>query len=217
MQISLYKKRKLCYNNSIKQKGASMSKLKYVFNRYELKYLLTPQQYDAMIKGIEGKVFIDEYGETTIQSLYYDTPNKLLIRRSIEKPEYKEKIRVRSYGLAKPDGKVFLELKKKSEKLVFKRRIALNECEVNDFFDKGELTSDGQIERELKYFRSYYENLQPSMLLLYDRSAYHSPDGQLRITFDKRIRYRTQNLDLKYGLDGELILPNGEIMMEIKM
>lgn len=197
-----------------------MSKLKYVFNRYELKYLLTPAQYETMLSGIADYLKIDEYGETTIQSLYYDTPSNLLIRRSNEKPEYKEKIRVRSYGLAKPDSKVFLELKKKSEKLVFKRRIAIKESEVSHFFETGELTSEGQIEEELKYFRHFYSQygkLQPAMLLLYDRSAYHSPDGNLRITFDRNIRYRVDRLDLKDGLDGELLLPDGEIMMEIKM
>ena len=193
-----------------------MAKLKYVFNRYELKYLLTPEQYEIMLKGIEGKAKIDEYGETTIQSLYYDTPDKLLIRRSIEKPEYKEKIRVRSYGLAKPDTKVFLELKKKSEKIVFKRRIALLESEVERFFESGEFSSEGQIEEEIKYFRSFYKTLAPSMLLLYDRSAYHSPSEDIRITFDRNIRYRTDRLDLKAGLDGELICDGGEVMMEIK-
>ncbi|MBR2988319.1 MAG: polyphosphate polymerase domain-containing protein [Clostridia bacterium] len=193
-----------------------MSKLKYVFNRYEIKYLLTPEQYETMLKGIEGKAYIDEYGETTIQSLYYDTPDKLLIRRSIEKPEYKEKIRVRSYGLATSESKVFLELKKKSEKIVFKRRIALRESEVEHFFNTGEFSSEGQIEEELKYFRSFYKTLAPSMLLLYDRSAYHSPSEDIRITFDRNIRYRTDRLDLKAGLDGELICDGGEVMMEIK-
>lgn len=83
----------------------------YVFKRYENKYILTPEQYETILREVEKRMGPDEFGETTIQSLYYDTPTCLLIRNSILKPKYKEKIRVRSYGLATPDSKVYLELK----------------------------------------------------------------------------------------------------------
>lgn len=189
---------------------------KYVFKRYEVKYMLTPMQYRAVVEEIQKYLHIDEYGETTIQSLYYDTPTRLLIRNSIERPVYKEKIRARSYGLATPDHKVFLELKKKYEKVVYKRRISLQEKDLEPFITKGISPKDGQIERELKYVCRFYQNLQPSMLLLYDRSAYHQADTDLRITFDKNIRYRTERLDLCSGLDGRLLLTGGEVMMEIK-
>ena len=82
--------------------------MNYVFERYENKYKLSPIQYEKVKREIEKKMRPDEFGETTICSLYYDTDNYRLIRRSIEKPEYKEKLRLRSYGFGK-DKKVFLE------------------------------------------------------------------------------------------------------------
>ena len=104
-----------------------------VFKRYELKYVLTKEQYQIVLNKIKEYLALDKYGEVTIQSLYYDTDNYRLIRNSIERPIYKEKIRLRSYGLATKDSKVFLELKKKYEKIVYKRRIELSNCNTYDF------------------------------------------------------------------------------------
>ena len=188
---------------------------KCVFKRYELKYILTPNQYEIIIQGINKHLAIDSYGETTIQSLYYDTDTNRLIRNSIERPAYKEKIRVRSYGLATPDKKVFLELKKKYNKVVFKRRVEIEEKNVDYFITVGK-ENPNQIEKEIIYFCNYYEKLKPSMLLIYDRTAYICEGSDLRITFDKNVRYRTENLNLCYGLDGNNLLPNGEILMEVK-
>ena len=191
---------------------------KYVFKRNEIKYKLTPLEYAKIIKEIEKRLSVDEYGETTIQSLYYDTDTWLIIRNSIEKPFYKEKLRARSYGLATPDKKVFLELKKKCDKVVFKRRISITEKELAPFISSGKGGDNGQIEKEIMYFCNFYSGVKPTILLLYDRTAYYDYQlgTDLRITFDKRIRYRTERLDLCSGLDGKLLLPNGEVMMEIK-
>ncbi len=189
---------------------------KYVFKRHEIKYLLTPAQYSLVLTEISKRLKCDEYGETTIQSLYYDTDTWLLIRNSIERPFYKEKLRARSYGLATPDKKIFLELKKKCDKVVFKRRICLKSKELAPFINSGIGAENGQIEKEIRYFCQFYGNLKPAMLLLYDRTAYLDANSDLRITFDRNIRYRVNRLDLCSGLDGKLVLPNGEIMMEIK-
>ena len=189
---------------------------KYVISRNEIKYKLTYQQFCLVYKQVQLHLPEDEYGETAIQSLYYDTSNFLLIRNSLEKPTYKEKIRARSYGLASPDKKVFLELKKKCNGVVFKRRISLKEKELNSFIEDENYKNQTQIEREIKYFCYLYKGLKPSMLLIYDRIAYHDTELDLRVTFDKNIRYRTTELDLCSGLHGDLILPQGEVMMEIK-
>ena len=99
--------------------------MKNKFERYELKYILSVEQYGVILEEIKKHLQIDKYGESTIQSLYYDTDNYLLIRNSIEKPLYKEKLRARSYGLA--SDIVFLELKKKYNGIVYKRRVELKE------------------------------------------------------------------------------------------
>ena len=80
----------------------------HIFKRFELKYILSKEQYENIVNGISEYMKIDKYGETTIQSLYYDTDTFLLIRNSIERPVYKEKLRIRSYGLSNEDNIVFI-------------------------------------------------------------------------------------------------------------
>lgn len=183
---------------------------KSVFKRNEYKYIITEEQYDSIIETIESRLRADVYGETTIQSLYFDTDDYRLIRTSIEKPDYKEKLRLRSYGLAKEDGEVFLELKKKCSGVVFKRRIQTTEkeiavCELNN----------SQIAKEIEYFISFYGKISPKMLILYDRTAYFG-EGELRVTFDRNARYRTDRLSLSAGLDGVPLFDDEKIIMEIK-
>lgn len=181
-----------------------------VFRRYELKYVLTPAQYEAVLARAAARLRPDEYGRTAIQSLYYDTDDFRLIRRSIEKPEYKEKLRLRSYGLAEADDKVFLELKKKCSGVVYKRRIETTPRALAN----GE-TNGGQIGREIDYFEKFYGDLSPKALLIYDREAYFG-EGDLRVTFDHNVRYRTEELTLGTGLYGTPLFSRGEVLMEIK-
>lgn len=188
----------------------------YVFKRYENKYILTPQQYEAILQEVEKRMDPDEFGETTIQSLYYDTPNARLVRTSIEKPKFKEKIRVRSYGLATKDSKVYVELKRKSQGVVYKRRLSAKEDESIAFFENKHSFGDGQIAKEIDYFKNYYGKLQPYILILYDRIAFKKKEIDLRITFDRNTRYRATRLSLSDGLDGTLLLEPGHVLMEIK-
>jgi hypothetical protein len=188
----------------------------FVFKRYEIKYILTPEQYSAVLEDISPYMKMDKYGESTIQSLYYDTPDYLLIRRSIEKPEYKEKLRVRSYGIAGEDDKVYLEIKKKAYGVVFKRRISMPHKDAKAFFTEGLKSDKGQIGKELEYCRKFYKDLAPAMLILYDRTAYYQDNTELRMTFDRNVRYRKDRLNLSSGLDGIHLLDGGKIMWEIK-
>lgn len=197
-------------------KGYDKKMNKYFFKRFELKYILTNEQYKKILLGVKEHLKPDQYGETTIQSLYYDTDSFLLIRNSIEKPPYKEKIRVRSYGLATEDSIVFLELKKKYQKVVYKRRIEIKEKDLNGFILEGKNSNGSQIEKEIIYFCNFYKDLKPKMLMLYDRSAFYSEDKGLRITFDKNVRYRVDDLNLCTNLNGKALLDENKILMEIK-
>ena len=188
-----------------------------VMKRYEIKYLLTKEQTEYLVKGLKGHMLLDQYGRTSICSLYYDTPNHRLIRESLDKPEFKEKCRLRSYGLAKPGKPVFLELKRKAYGIVYKRRIQTSIDEVNKFFNKNDVFSDSQIEKEITYFRDYYESLKPSCLIIYDREAYYEPDGDLRLTIDYNPRYRLEDLDLSTSTDGKSLLAEGATILEIKV
>lgn len=186
--------------------------------RYELKYILSGEQIAYLQEKLVGHMEIDRYGKTSIASLYYDTPDYRLIRTSIEKPEFKEKVRLRSYGLAKEGSTVFLELKRKAYGVVYKRRVATTERAVNRFFDyHGDVCADGQIAREISYFRSYYQKLVPSCLIIYDRVAYFEPNGDLRLTIDFNPRYRVTQLNLSTDMNGISLLPEGYGILEIKV
>ncbi len=187
-----------------------------VFKRYEYKYKLSREQYLSVVEKIKEYMRGDEHGETTVQSLYFDTDAWRLIIDSIQHPTYKEKLRARSYGLASPEKKVFVELKKKYDRIVYKRRISVPEKKLLPLICSGESIENSQIEKEILYFCKSYGGLSPAMLLLYDRTAYVCDGTDLRITFDRNIRYRTERLDLCSGLDGTLLFENGEVMMEIK-
>ncbi len=189
-----------------------------VMKRYEFKYFLNPQQKEILLAALQGHMMEDQYGLTSIASLYYDTPDYRLIRASNDKPSYKEKIRLRSYGPADENSPVYLELKRKAHDIVYKRRVQSTIPQVNAFFErKGELGEESQIGREITFFRDFYEDLQPSCLIIYDRTAYFEPFGDLRLTIDDRPRYRMDDLSLSHLEEGTGLLDEGISILEVKV
>ena len=130
-------------------KGVFKMKIQTVFERTEKKYILTLAQRRELLKRIAEHIKPDEYGESTVCSLYFDTDDYRLIRRSMEKPVYKEKLRLRSYSTPKRDSNVFLELKKKYNGVVYKRRKTMKLGEAKDYLKYGVMPDDSQIMREL--------------------------------------------------------------------
>ncbi len=189
----------------------------FVFKRKEKKYLLSEKDYNAFISRAQEYLVKDSYGEYTICNIYYDTQDYSLIRRSIEKPQYKEKLRLRSYGVPSYEDKVFLEIKKKYKGIVYKRRSALSLREAEAYMNEGILPSqENQIFREIEYFVSFYRP-QAKIFLAYDRTAFAgAEDSGLRITFDRNIRSREYDLSLSAGDYGECLLEKGQCLMEIK-
>lgn len=196
-----------------------------VFNRYEKKYMIDYDMYKLLLEQLSAHMIDDKYNFNkefyTISNIYYDTEDDRLIRRSIEKPVYKEKLRVRGYGAAEPDTEVFLEIKKKYKGMVNKRRISIPLKDAYKFIEMGELRGEKiyntQIVSELEYFINIYGRLFPKVLIAYDRKAFlgiNEPD--LRVTFDTNIRARRDNVRLEAGDYGEMILPQGVWLMEIK-
>ena len=189
-----------------------------VFKRYELKYMLTLEQKEKILQAMANYMKLDKYGRTTIRNIYFDTESYRLIRRSIEKPAYKEKLRIRSYAQATADSTVFVELKKKYDRVVYKRRLPLREADAMAWLcHEKACPVDMQISREIQYFTDFYSKLKPTVFLSYEREAYYDKGGgDFRVTFDDHIIVRQTDIDLCAPIYGTPILPEGKVLMEVK-
>lgn len=187
-----------------------------VFQRYEIKYVLTKEQYALLLTKIKDKFVPDKFFRTDVCSLYYDTSDFLLARRSIEKPAYKEKFRLRSYGVVKDDAPVFVEIKRKYDDVVYKRRIKTTE-KVAVALAAGKKNDQTQIGQEIGYFLKLYGQIEPKIFVSYAREAYTAKDDQsLRLTFDQNVLWRDYDLSMHHGIYGTPILPPGSVLMELK-
>jgi len=196
-----------------------------VFNRYENKFMMNSDTYEKVLRTLDEYMELDEYNKMhdfyTIANIYYDTNDHHLIRKSLSKPKYKEKLRLRAYGVPSLDDKVYLEIKKKVFGLVNKRRTKLVLSEAYDFVATGQKPElkkymNRQVLNEIEYFLSVYE-LEPKLYLAYDRKAYFGIDNRdLRITFDTNIRTRREDLRLELGDHGEPLLDKDVWLMEVK-
>ncbi len=189
------------------------------FKRYEIKYLITAKQKQKIIEAMQTYMQEDSFGRSTICNIYYDTPDSILIRRSLEKPVYKEKLRVRSYGRAKADTEVYVELKKKYKGVVYKRRVLVTQREAEAYLNECRpLPVQNQITEELDYFIKFYGNLKPAVFLSYEREAFYGKeDKDLRITFDENILWRKEDISLCSKIYGASILEKDFVLMEIKV
>lgn len=187
------------------------------FKRYEQKYLLSESQYEYIMLSIGEHMKPDEHGFYPISNLYYDTDNFELIRSSIEKPAYKEKLRMRCYGQSTDGSTVFFELKKKFNGVVYKRRASLPYNKAIAFAQSGICPDkNDQIQYEIAAFLAH-KPVQPRVFIYYERKAFvdeHNPS--LRITFDSNLRFRQHKLTLADAPEGTEILPDGQALMEIK-
>lgn len=188
-----------------------------IFQRYELKYLLTLRQQQALLAAMQAHMEPDPYSHSSIRNLYLDTPDFRLIRRSLEKPVYKEKLRIRSYGRAEPEEQVFVELKKKYRSVVYKRRLTMAQGAALDCAAGRGAWPDSQVGGELAYAAAFYPGLAPAVFLSYERDSFRGrEDGELRVTFDTAVRYRRRELTLASDPWGTAILPPDQVLMEVK-
>ncbi len=197
-------------------------KITTVFQRVEKKYRMTLAQRDALLSEIRDQLEPDAYGKSTVCSLYLDTPDRRIIRDSIDakgfdKPAYKEKLRLRSYGTPNAETKVFLEIKKKYKGVVYKRRVALPLSKAIVYLNGGEKPMESQIMNEIHWAMGFYGHPRPSMLLSCEREAYTVIGmPNLRLTFDTGVRYRETELELSAGSHGTRLLPDDTVLMEVK-
>lgn len=203
-----------------------------VFKRYEIKYLVTAKQKERILKAMGPYMEPDRYGRSTVRNLYFDTDDFVLARHSIAKPDFKEKLRIRSYSKADAGSMVYIELKRKFDGIVYKRRIGLSERDAmrwmagsNDPAVKWETERDSaQVANEISYFRELYSGLKAVLYLSYEREAYRTKEGislsdggaDLRITFDSDILCRETDLSLRSEAYGTPLLEKGKYLMELK-
>ena len=198
-----------------------------VFNRYEKKYMMDEKTFYELTDRISDYMSPDAYNKNgeayRISNIYYDTESDQLIRASIEKPVYKEKLRLRAYGTPSLDDMVFVEIKKKYNGIVNKRRTSMTLKEAYSYLDEGTMPDmnnnriNRQVLKEIDYFKNFY-GLKPKLYLSYDRFAYfEKDDGAFRVTFDKNITTRRDDVRLEHGSYGDNLLAEGQYLMEIKI
>lgn len=188
-----------------------------VFERYESKYLLSGFQHQRLGEMLQGHMARDQYGRHTICTIYYDTRDFDIIRHCLSKPGFKEKLRLRSYGVPKEGQTVYLELKKKLSGITYKRRVPLTLEEAGDYLSGGAMPEGkGQILREIDWYMRQRDT-QPRVLISYDRVALHGlEDPAFRLTIDANIRWRDSDLRLDQGDQGQALLLPGNYLMEVK-
>ena len=198
-----------------------------VFNRNEKKYMMDEKTYNQLLMRLDDYMELDAYniGQEfySISNIYYDTIDDQLIRNSIEKPIYREKLRVRSYGVTENEDQVYIEIKKKYKDNVNKRRIAIKLTDAYDYLnndicpdlDKNQINK--QIFNEIDYFKNFYR-VVPKAQISYDRRAYvEQNDGSFRLTFDTNIKARRDNVKIEAGNSGYRLIEDGQFLMEVKI
>ena len=187
-----------------------------ILRRVETKYVLDEEQYKKILGKLSSYIEKDKYYYSTIGNLYFDTDNDDLINKSIENPEFKEKLRVRCYEVPNMDSDIFFELKNKYKGIVGKRRDVMTLREFYNFLETGEYNSNDQIMKELVYHLNLYK-AYPKIYIAYDRYSYKGKDDEnFRITFDSNLRSRRDDLRLELGCDGELYFDTPHYIMEVK-
>ena len=190
--------------------------IKTTFKRYELKYLIDKKQKEIIVNAMKEDFQLDNFGISTIRNIYFDTSDYRIIRYCLDKPIYKEKLRIRSYNNIASDDTIFIELKKKYQSVVYKRRLAISAKEIYYCFkNKLDINDNSQIAKEINYYRKFYADLRPAMFISYQRAAYCQKNDDMRITFDCDIKYRNNSFSLN-NTNGINILDNNQFLMEIK-
>ena len=203
-----------------------------VFKRYEIKYMVTAEQKDRILKAMEPYMEMDKFGRSTVRNIYFDTDDFVLARHSIAKPDFKEKLRIRSYSRADADSTVFVELKRKYDGVVYKRRVGLPEKDAMKWMAgsndpaviSGPDAESSQVTSEIEYFKGLYSGIKPVLYLSYDREAYRMKEGvsaadggtDFRVTFDRNILCRESDLTLRSEAYGKGMLEEGMFLMELK-
>lgn len=198
---------------------------KMTFNRFEKKYIMTKEIYNNVFNDMSLYLEKDTHSESlpyyTICNIYYDTVTDEVIKRSVSKPVFKEKLRLRCYCNGKDSDIAFLEIKKKFDGFVNKRRTKITVGEAHNLIDNKVLPlkksyHNTQVLNEIYHYVKDKE-LVPRVVISYDRMAYTDKvNRDVRVTFDTNITSRRDHLMLSRTNDDQMILGKNYVLMEIK-
>ena len=202
----------------MKVQPVNTNSTKLTFKRFEKKYILSPEQYESFMVAAKDHLVPGEFHKSLVMSIYYDDENYSLIRHSLDAPVYKDKLRIRSYGIPEEDGSVFVELKKKYDGIVYKRRVEMKVREAEAWIaGTAKAPFDSQVVREIDWFLQR-GRLEPKVFIGCDRTSWADKDNpELRFTFDSSIRWRDTDLSLTLGDHGNEQLPEDSRLLEIKV
>lgn len=200
-----------------------------VFNRYELKYIFNAGIYKELFSALKPHLRMDEFGDEegfySISNLYFDTFDNFFHQQNLKRDKFRQKLRLRVYGNITLQDEVFLEIKKKYNGIVNKRRTLMKLGDAYRFLELNKedtdlsdfKSSNSQILKEIFFLKSFY-NLHPKTVLSYDRQALQGvKDPDLRVTFDRNIRSRGYDLKVENGSYGEPIVSHDTMLMEVKV
>ncbi|KPU44286.1 VTC domain protein [Oxobacter pfennigii] len=197
------------------------------FKRKEIKYRINFEQFEALCKVLEEYMVPDKYCRDnksyTIYNLYFDTEDDEIIKHSISKPYFKEKLRLRTYEMpTEGSDKVFFELKKKIGGTVAKRRATIPYDAAMKFINTGIYSEtdnylDRQVLEEIKEFLRI-NDAKPKVFISYERIAFFDKQNKdFRVSFDRNILTRRDNLNFTGGNFGSKLIDDDEYIMEIKL
>lgn len=189
------------------------------FKRYELKYMISKEEKNKLMPLLEQYMDPCKFRTSQIRNVYYDTPSFQLIRNSLEKPMYKEKLRIRSYKDVETDkDEIFVEIKKKYDSVVYKRRLSMPMNSALEWLDGNlALKPDSQIGNEIECFVERYDSLTPSMFVSYDRESFQGKeDKDFRVTFDTNISAEKGVVSLAIPEHVTRLIDEGHVLMEVK-
>ena len=205
------------------QKTANLSGARSI-RRVEKKYLITRSEKATLLKALKKQLVHDEYYKEEILSLYLDTDNFDLAIKTIDRPEFREKVRVRAYNVPKRSTRIFFEVKTKlatnKTKIGNKRRLIIPLKDFYSYMNTGknleQIAASAsnnnpqqiQVAKELDYLIKHY-NLRPKIIIVSNRTAFSGKnDPTFRLTFDENLRFRTTDLKLEKGSSGEKYFPS---------
>ena len=193
-----------------------MGRTQLTFERRELKYVLDDEMRRRLERACAAHMVPDEHGDSTVRSVYLDTPSLEIARTCEEHPTYREKLRLRAYGEPQAGEPVFLELKKKLGSVVYKRRVQTSQQVALELVG-GARPPANQIEREIAAAARRHEGIGPIAYLAYDRCAFYEQGNRdLRMTYDRRVRVRWDMPSLDVTNGTEQLLEDGLSVLEIK-